>query len=126
MPFLFINKYDTELLDMNPEAHHVYMEAHIQFGGERKIRQLRNNDRGLPMTLRENYSELGALSSETEQRDIVNIESELQHIGTVSRRGAIVCVPLTPLTSELSTIEKLSPKLAGYVIQRMASIGMRL
>ena len=36
MPFLFINNYDTELLEMNPEAHHLYIESHVQFGGERK------------------------------------------------------------------------------------------
>ncbi len=126
MSFLFINNYDTELLEMNPEAHHLYIESHVQFGGERKVRQLRNSDRGLPLTLRDNYSDLGALSSKTEQRDIVAVESELQEIGAASRRGVIVCVPLTPLIGELSAIEKLSPKLGMYVLQRMASIGMRL
>ena len=126
MPYLFIHDYDTELIDMNPEVHHLYIEAHTEFGGERKIRRLRQIDRGLPLTLRENYGDSGNLSAATEQRDITKIEVELQNIGAVSRRGNIVCVPLTPLTNELLIIEKLSPKVVGYLLQRMASVGMRL
>jgi len=126
VPYLFVRDYEIELMDMNKDLHHVYVESHGGIGGERRLVRLRMNERGLPLTLRDNYSELGTLSSNTEKRDITRIESELQKIGRVSHSGVTVCVPLNRLTNELSTIEKLSPKVAGYVIQRMGSIGMQL
>jgi hypothetical protein len=69
---------------------------------------------------------MGDLSSGTEKRDITTVESELQKIGRLSQSGVIVCVPLNRFTSELTTIEKFSPKVAGYVIKRMGSIGMQI
>ena len=127
MPYLFVRDYEVELMEMNKELHHIYVEAHRGGGGgERKIVYLRQNERGLPLTLRDNYSNMGDLSSNTEKRDIATVESELQKIGRLSQSGVIVCVPLNRLTSELTTIEKLSPKVAGYVIKRMGSIGMQI
>ena len=126
MPYLFVRDYETELMEMNKDLHHVYVESHGGSGGERKIVRLRLNERGLSLTLRDNYSELGTLTSNTEKRDITTLESELQKIGRVSHSGVIVCVPLSRLTNELSIIEKLSPKVAGYVVQRIGSIGMQL
>jgi hypothetical protein len=126
MPYLFVRDYEIELMEMNKELHHVYVESHGGSGGERKLVRLRMNERGLPLTLRDNYSELGTLSSGTEKRDITTLESELQKIGRVAHSGANVCVPLNRLTNELSIIEKLSPRVAGYVIQRMGSIGMQI
>ena len=125
MPYLFVRDYEIELMEMNKDLHHVYVESHGGSGGERKIVRLRLNERGLPLTLRDNYSELGTLTSNTEKRDITTLESELQKIGRASHSGVIVCVPLSRLTNELSIIEKLSPKVAGYVVQRMGSIGMQ-
>jgi len=113
-------------MEMNKDLHHVYVESHGGSGGERKIVRLRLNERGLSLTLRDNYSELGTLTSNTEKRDITTLESELQKIGRASHSGVIVCVPLSRLTNELSIIEKLSPKVAGYVVQRIGSIGMQL
>ena len=126
MPYLFVRDYEIELMEMNKDLYHVYVESHGGSGGERKLVRLRMNERGLPLTLRDNYSELGTLASATEKRDITTLEAELQKIGRVSHSGVNVCVPLNRLTSELSIIEKLSPRVAGYVIQRMGSIGMQL
>ena len=126
MPYLFVRDYEVELMEMNKELHHMYVEAHRGGGGERKIVYLRQNERGLPLTLRDNYSSKGDLSSGTEKRDITTVESELQKIGRLSQSGVIVCVPLNHLTNELTTIEKLSPKVAGYVIKRMGSVGMQI
>ena len=126
MPYLFVRDYEIELMEMNKDLYHVYVESHGGSGGERKLVRLRMNERGLPLTLRDNYSELGTLASATEKRDITTLEAELQKIGRVSHSGVNVCVPLNRLTSELSIIEKLSPRVAGYVIQRMGSIGMQI
>jgi len=126
MPYLFVRDYEVELMEMNKDLHHVYVESHGGSGGERKLVRLRLNERSLPLTLRDNYNELGTLTSNTEKRDITTLESEMQKIGRASHSGVIVCVPLSRLTNELSIIEKLSPRVAGYVIQRMGSIGMQL
>jgi hypothetical protein len=126
MPYLFVRDYEVELMEMNKDLHHVYVESHGGSGGERKLVRLRLNERSLPLTLRDNYSELGTLTSNTEKRDITTLESEMQKIGRASHSGVTVCVPLSRLTNELSIIEKLSPRVAGYVIQRMGSIGMQL
>ena len=126
MPYLFVRNYEVDLMDINPDLYHVYVESSRGEGGDRKLVYIRQSQRGLPMCLRENYSETGTLSFQTEKRDILHLESELSKISKVSQSGANVCVPLIHLTNELSILEKQSPKVAGYVLKRMGSIGMRL
>ena len=126
MPYLFVRDYEVDLMDMNPDLYHVYVESSRGEGGDRKLVYIRQSQRGLPMCLRENHSETGTLSFHTEKRDILHLESELSKISRVSQSGANVCVPLIHLTNELSILENQSPKVAGYVLKRMGSIGMRL
>lgn len=126
MAYVFIRDYDLELLELNNDMYHVYVESHVGAGGERKTVFLRQHARGLPLTLRNNFSDLGALSSETEKRDITTVEAEIGKISRLANTGANVCVPLTRLTNEFSPLERLSPKLAGYLLKRLASVGMRL
>ena len=126
MPYVFIRDYDLELLELNKDMYHMYVESHDGAGGERKTVFLRQHERGLPLTLRNNFSDLGTLSSESEKRDITTDEVEIQKISRLAQSGANVCVPLTRLTNEFSPMERLSPKLAGYLLKRLASVGMRL
>ncbi len=126
MPYIFVRDYEVELVTMNKDLHHIYIESHRGEGGERNAVYLRQNERGLPLTLRENYTMAGDLSSSTEKRDLTTLELELQTIGRLSHAGVNICVPLNRLTSELFTIKKLSPKVGEYVIKRMGSIGMEL
>ena len=126
MPYVFILDYDLELLELNKDMYHMYVESHVGAGGERKTVFLRQHERGLPLTLRNNFSDLGTLSSESEKRDITTVEVEIQKISRLAQSGANVCVPLTRLTNEFSPMERLSPKLAGYLLKRLASVGMRL
>lgn len=126
MPYVFIRDYDLELLELNKDMYHMYVESHVGAGGERKTVFLRQHERGLPLTLRNNFSDLGTLSSESEKRDITTVEVEIQKISRLVQSGANVCVPLTRLTNEFSPMERLSPKLAGYLLKRLASVGMRL
>ena len=126
MPYVFIRDYDLELLELNKDMYHMYVESHVGAGGERKTVFLRQHERGLPLTLRNNFSDLGTLSSESEKRDITTVEVEIQKIRRLVQSGANVCVPLTRLTNEFSPMERLSPKLAGYLLKRLASVGMRL
>ena len=126
MPYVFIRDYDLELLELNKDMYHMYVASHVGAGGERKTVFLRQHERGLPLTLRNNFSDLGTLSSESEKRDITTVEVEIQKISRLVQSGANVCVPLTRLTNEVSPMERLSPKLAGYLLKRLASVGMRL
>ena len=126
MPYVFIRDYDRELLELNKDMYHMYVESHVGAGGERKTVFLRQHERGLPLTLRNNFSDLGTLSSESEKRDITTVEVEIQKISRLAQSGANVCVPLTRLTNEFSPLERLSPRLAGYLLKRLASVGMRL
>ena len=124
MPYLFVKNYEVELMQMNKNLYHVYIESTKQSGGERRICQMRIHENGLPLTLVDNYSKEGQLQADTEVRDIKIVEEQLQKISRVSYAGAYVCVPMHPLTTELTNIEKLSPKLAGYLIKRFQSIGL--
>jgi len=124
MPYLFVKNYEVELMQMNKSLHHVYIESIKKSGGERRICQMRIHENGLPLTLVDNYSKEGQLQADTEVRDIKLVEEELQKISRVSYAGAYVCVPMHPLTTELTNIERLSPKLAGYLIKRFQSIGL--
>ena len=124
MPYLFVKKYEVELMNMNKSLFHIYIESVQKSGGERRVAQMRLHQNGLPLTLVNNYSKTGSLQSDTEVRDIKTVEEELQKISRTSHSGAYVCVPMHPLTTELTNIERLSPKLAGYLIKRFESIGL--
>jgi len=111
-------------MSMNKSLYHIYIESASKSGGERRVAQMRLHENGLPLTLVNNYSKDGSLQAETEVRDMRTVEEELQKISRTSFSGAYVCVPMHPLTTELTNIERLSPKLAGYLIKRFQSIGL--
>ena len=108
MPYIFVRDYDIDMMQLNKDVYHVFVESVVQTGGERKVVYLRQHERGLPMTLRNNYADIG------------------QNISRLSYNGANVCVPILPLSREMDSIQRLSPKLAGYLKKRMDSIGMSL
>ena len=124
MPYLFVKNYEVDLMHMNKSLHHIYIESVKKSGGERRVCQMRIHENGLPLTLVENYRKDGQLLAETDVRDIKTVEEELQKISRLSHAGAYVCVPMHPLTIELTNLERLSPKLAEYLIKRLHSIGI--
>lgn len=124
MPYLFVKNYEVDLMHMNKSLHHIYIESVKKSGGERRVCQMRIHENGLPLTLIENYRKDGQLLAETDTRDIKTVEEELQKISRLSHAGAYVCVPMHPLTIELTNLERLSPKLAEYLIKRLHSIGI--
>tara|TARA_R100000353_G_scaffold133515_1_gene94678 strand:+ start:132 stop:518 length:387 start_codon:yes stop_codon:yes gene_type:complete len=125
MSVIYAREYMTELMELNEDLYHVYIDSHVETGGGRETVFLRQHERGIPLTLRENFSENGSLTSLTEQRDIVKVENEFQAINQALNYGKIICLPIYPLTRELTTIEKQSLKLAGYVNKRMQSLGLK-
>tara|TARA_B100000900_G_scaffold74820_1_gene59708 strand:+ start:104 stop:490 length:387 start_codon:yes stop_codon:yes gene_type:complete len=126
MSIIYVREYQKDLMDLNEDLYHVYIDSHVETGGGRDIVFLRQHERGIPLTLRENFSDNGTLTSLTEQRDIMKVENEFQTIRYVTSQGKIICLPIFQLTNELITIEKQSPKLAGYVNKRIQSLGLRM
>ena len=125
MSIIYVHKFHIDLLGLNEDLYHVYIDSHVETGGGRDIVFLRQHERGIPLTLRENFSDNGSLTSLTEQRDIMKVENEFQTIHYVLGQGKVICVPIYPLTKELITIEKQSPKLIGYINVRIQSLGLR-
>ena len=126
MTILYVRQYQKDLMELNEDLYHVYIDSHVETGGGRDIVYLRQHDRGIPLTIRENFSDNGSLTSPTEQRDIQKVENEFQTISYVSSQGKIICLPIRQLIDELITIEKQSPKLAGYVSKRIQSLGLKI
>ena len=124
MPYILMREYDIDLMALNDDLYHAYVESHTGTGGERRVVFLRQHEKGMPITLRENYSDDGFLRAETYERDARAVENELLKIRQLSNQGANICVPLAPLTKELDAIQRLSPKLAGYLKQRLNSINL--
>tara|TARA_Y100001963_G_scaffold111898_1_gene154802 strand:- start:1367 stop:1753 length:387 start_codon:yes stop_codon:yes gene_type:complete len=126
MSIIYVREYQKDLMDLNEDLYHVYIDSHVETGGGRETVFLRQHERGIPLTLRENFSDNGSLTSLTEQRDIMKVENEFQTIRYVTSQGKVICLPIFQLTNELITIEKQSPKLAGYVNKRIQSLGLRM
>ena len=126
MSVIYLHTYQTKLLELNENLYHVYVESHKGIGGGRDITFLRQHDRGIPLTLRDNFSEQGAVTPETEARDIVKVENEFQTINYSLNYGKILCVPIYPLLDELTIIEKQSTKMAGYINKRLESLSWKI
>jgi len=124
MAFVFVSTYSEELVRLNKGLYVVYVDAYSRIGGERRIVYLRQHEKGLPLTLRENFSEDGHLSSETEARDIMTLRREISDICDIKNVGANICVPILPISNELNNIERRSPKLHEYLIARMNRVGL--
>jgi len=126
MSAIYLHTYQTKLLELNENLYHVYIESHKGIGGGRDITFLRQHDRGIPLTLRDNFSEHGAVTPETEARDIIKVENEFQTINYSLNYGKILCVPIYPLLDELTILEKQSPKTAGYISKRLESLSWKI
>ena len=126
MAIIYVHQFHIDLLGLNEDLYHVYIDSHVETGGGRDVVHLRQHDRGIPLTLRENFSDNGSLTSPTEQRDILKVENEFQTIHYVLGQGKIICLPKYPLTNELITIGKQSLKLAGYINKRIQSLGLKI
>ena len=125
MAIIYVHQFHIDLLGLNEDLYHVYIDSHVETGGGRETVFLRQHERGIPLTLRENFSDNGTLTSNTEKRDIVKIENQFQTINYVSSQGKVICLPILGLTEELLILEKQSPKLAGYVKKRLQSLGLK-
>ena len=110
MTILYTESYPLDILTMNPHVSVIYVESYIQKGGGRQMAYLRSHLRGLPLTLRENFSTGGYLTHPTENRDIIQIEKEIKNIIAKLQAFNVVCFPILPFEKELENLKRYSPK----------------
>ena len=119
MPLIYTDDYNIELLTINPHISCMYVESCKQTGGGRNVAFLRNYMRGLPVTLRENYSTKGYFSSATQTRDKAQILKEFKKIQEQLWGQTVICLALSPFQKELEALEKRSPEVAKVLSRRM-------
>lgn len=122
MALIYTDDYDIELLKMNPHISCMYVESYKQLGGGRSVVFLRNYMRGLPVTLRENYSEKGHLSSNTQARDKAQLLKQFKKIQDQLWSQTVICLALSPFQKEVELLEKQSPEVAKMLSRRMEYI----
>jgi hypothetical protein len=122
MPLIIVPDYEVRLMDINPALAHVYVEALSGSGGGAKCTRLRLSENGLPITLRENFSDKGTLHQESESRDLRLIQDQLIIISRILNSGRIVCLPSIKIDEEIQTLQKQSPKLAQMILDRLGAM----
>ena len=122
MPLIFTQHYSVELIDSIAHMSCMYIESQKKAGGGRHITFIRGYLRGMPIRLRENYTENGYLTSVTESRDRPQIDKDFNEILQKLRSMCIVCLPIIPFQTEITNLEKHSPKMAELVVKRMTQI----
>ena len=122
MPILYTREYPHELFDLNPELRCVFVESFEKRGGGRSTVRVRNLEVSLPLTLRDNFSSDGSLKSDTESRDIKQIEEEFQNIVYNLQQGLVVCLPTMEISKEIDHLKRRSPKVEQYLLKRLEGV----
>ena len=65
MPLLYTKLYDSGLIEMNEDLMCVFVEAHNRLGGGRDTVYLEATRRGVPLTMRNDFSDSGYLDYST-------------------------------------------------------------
>ena len=121
MALIYYRKFDPSMQFLNPNVFFVYVESVNKKGGTHDVIQLRNARCCLSLTLVDTYLQedsVGCLQSETAERDIKTVETEFQKINYVLHREGIVCLPSMIIQDRITSLEKSSPKMAGYTLKR--------
>lgn len=113
MPLLLMKQVEKSLLNLNPNAHCVYIEGDRGTGSP-YTRWGRVFDRAYPLTL---WADIGkaALGHTTFRRDQDVLAKELNVVQRVLGQGAIVLFPTEDFTTAMDDLRETSPPLAEYV-----------
>ena len=122
MPVFYTETYPLKAMHLNLQLMCIYVERHEARGGDPATVQIRESQRSLPLTLKNNFSSTGYLVSDTEARDIIKIENEAQCIMYHLRMGVTICLPTLRLNDELNYLEKHTPKVEQYLLKRLRMI----
>lgn len=114
MPLLLMKQVDKNLLNLNPNAHSVYIEGD-RGAGTPYIRWGRTFDRAHSMTL---WADIGkaSLGHLTFRRDQDVLSQELAKIQRVLSMGAVVLFPAEEYADAIGQLRDTSPPLAEYVM----------
>ena len=122
MYVIYYTEFTPSMQFLNPNTFFVYVESAQKRGGNASVVQLRNSRQGLPITLVEQYLQdnlIGALQGETSERDMRTIEEQFQKINFIVRSGGVVWLPTREIQTQITSLEKSSPKMAGYALKRL-------
>ena len=122
MPLVYTDDYDLEFITINPHVAFLYVESHKEFGGGRMTAVLRGHLKGIPVTLRENYTDDGYLREETQSRDKNLLLKQFKKINDYLWSQTVICLPISPFQRELEILEKRSPEVAKTLSKRMEYI----
>jgi hypothetical protein len=114
MPLLLMKQVEKNLLNLNPNAHSVYIEGD-RGAGTPYTRWGRTFDRAHPMTL---WADIGkdSLGHPTFRRDQDVLSQELARIQRVLSMGAVVLFPAEEYADAIASLRDTSPPLAEYVM----------
>jgi len=122
MPLIYTDDYDLEFITMNPHIAFLYVESHRVLGGGRMTAVLRGHLKGIPITLRENYTDDGYLREETQARDKQLLIKQFKDIHDKLWNQTVIFLPISPFQRELESLEKYSPEVAKVLSRRMEYI----
>ena len=114
MPLLLMKQVEKNLLQLNPNAHSVYIEGD-RGAGTPYIRWGRTFDRAHSMTL---WADIGkaSLGHTTFRRDQDVLSQELAKIQRVLSMGSVVLFPAEEYADAIGQLRDTSPPLAEYVM----------
>ena len=113
MPLIYTDDYDLEFVTMNPHIAFLYVESHKVLGGGRMTAVLRGHLKGIPITLRENYTDDGYLREETQARDkqllikqFKDIHNKYKHLTSLDPYESFDRMEDTKCTKSESTVSE--------------------
>jgi hypothetical protein len=114
MPLLLMKEVEKNLLNLNPNAHCVYIEGDRGTGNP-YVRWGRVFDRAYPLTL---WADIGkaTLGDTTFRRDQDVLSKELAKVQRVLSMGSIVLFPAEEYAEAISGLRDTSPAIAEYVM----------
>ena len=114
MPLLLMKEVEKSLLNLNPNAHCVYIEGD-RGTGTPYVRWGRVFDRAYPLTL---WADIGktALNDTTFRRDQDVLSKEMAKIQRILSMNAIVLFPAEDYANAINELRTTSPTLAEYVM----------
>ena len=114
MPLLLMKQVEKSLLNLNPNAHCIYIEGD-RGTGTPYIRWGRTFDRAYPLTL---WADVGkaTLGDTTFRRDQDVLSQEMARIQRILSMGAVVLFPAEEYADAINGLRDTSPALANYVM----------
>jgi hypothetical protein len=113
MSLILMEKVEKNLLNLNPDAHCIYVDG-IKGSGKPYTRWGRTFDRAHPITMWE-FIDQEPLKHDTFKRDQDKANKELATIQRILSQGAVVLFPAEEYSVAIDELRNTSPVLADYI-----------